>query len=78
MTKSLEGRVGRPRKSKHKVKKLYAAVITNDLTWPERLQMKKYAMKHDYFPDRNYKYMTLTDFVKEFLRRERGEPLDEI
>jgi len=44
---------------------------TNDLTWGERLQMRKYAMKNNYFPDRNYRFMTMTDFVQEFLRRER-------
>jgi hypothetical protein len=44
---------------------------TNALEWHERMELKKYAMAHDYFPDRNYRFMTLTDFVKEFLRRLR-------
>lgn len=62
--------MARPKK-KGGVKAQYAVLNTNNLEWQERVQMKKYAMEHDYFPDRNYKYMTLTDFVKEWLRRER-------
>ena len=44
---------------------------TNALEWHERMELKKYAIKKNYFPERNYVYMTLTDFVKEFLRRLR-------